>query len=303
MKERPSEVVDVHTCIQPWQMLKPDVLEHLTAGRHDMDRLWQIAEDPREMVRALDDAGISRAALINYPSPELMGFTSEVNDWVAAYCRAFPNRLIPAGSIHPRHVGSMAAEFDRLVRDLGLRFLVVHPTHQEFFPNAYRDDESYASLEVLYHKCEQAQIPIMFQTGTSNVPGARWKYGDPLPLDDVAIDFPKLRVILAQGGRPFWMSQSFYLMRRYPNFYLDISGIPPRKLLEYFPRLEEIGDRTLFGSDWPSPGVHELERNVDDFCSLPLPADLQAAILGGNALSLFKLGSKKLEAKGAAANG
>ncbi len=287
---RPTDVIDLHACIQPWTMLRPEVLEHLASDRDDMDHLWAIANEPKKLVAYLDEIGVGQAALINYPSPELMGFTSEVNDWVSQYCSVAPDRLLPVGSIHPRHIGSMAAEFDRLVKDLRIRFLIIHPTHQGFFPNAYRDDENYASLEVLYHKCEDAKIPIMFQTGTSIVPGARWKYGDPLALDDVAIDFPRLQIILAQGGRPFWMTQSFFLMRRHPNIYLELSGVPPRKLLDYFPRLDEIAHRTLFGSDWPSPGVRNLRKNIDDFWALPLDADLKRRILSENARELLQLG-------------
>lgn len=286
---RSADVIDLHACIQPWSMLKPPVLEHLAADRQDRERLWEIANDPRELLTYLDDTGVQRAALINYPSPELMGFTPEVNDWVAQYCEAAPDRLMPVGSIHPHHVGSMAAEFDRLINELRMRFLIIHPTHQGFLPNAYLHDSSYASLEVLYHKCEDAGVPIKFQTGTSIVPGARWKYGDPIALDDVAIDFPRLRIILGQGGRPFWMKQSFYLMRRYPNIWLDISGIPPRKLLEYFPRLEEVAERTVFGSDWPSPGVRDLRQNIDDFWALPLHETVKRRILSENARTLLAI--------------
>ena len=76
----------------------------------------------------------------------------------------------------------------------------------------------------------------MFHTGTSIFPGARNKYGDPIYIDDVAVDFPKLKILLAHGGRPLWMDTAFFLMRRHPNVYLDISGIPPKTLLKYFPR-------------------------------------------------------------------
>jgi len=56
------------------------------------------------------------------------------------------------------------------------------------------------------------------------------------------------------GGRPLWMDTAFFLLRRHPNVYLDISGIPPRTLLKYFPRLDEIASKTLFGTDWPGRG-------------------------------------------------
>ena len=90
-------------------------------------------------------------------------------------------------------------------------------------------------------------------------------------VDDVAVDFPKLKILLAHGGRPLWMDHAFFLLRRHPNVHLDISGIPPKALLKYFPRLHEISHKTLFGTDWPGPGVPDMEQNLEDFRALPLP--------------------------------
>jgi uncharacterized protein len=69
--------------------------------------------------------------------------------------------------------------------------------------------------------------------------------------------------------------------------YLDISGIPPKTLLQYFPRLEEIADKTLFGTDWPGPGVPDIKNNLDDFRSLPLSEPAQQQILSKTALTIW----------------
>jgi predicted TIM-barrel fold metal-dependent hydrolase len=127
----------------------------------------------------------------------------------------------------------------------------------------------------------------MFHTGTSVFPGARNKYGDPIHVDDVAVDFPKLKILLAHGGRPLWMDTSFFLIRRHANIYLDISGIPPKRLLEYFPRLSEIAHKTLFGTDWPGPGIPDMKQNVDDFRALPIPEEMRQQIFSGTAASIW----------------
>ncbi|NIO07626.1 MAG: amidohydrolase family protein, partial [Deltaproteobacteria bacterium] len=62
--------------------------------------------------------------------------------------------------------------------------------------------------------------------GSSAFKGARIKYGDPLFLDDVAIDFPQLTILLAHSGRPFWYEQAFWMARRHENVYMEISGLP-----------------------------------------------------------------------------
>ena len=77
------------------------------------------------------------------------------------------------------------------------------------------------------------------------------------------------------------------MLFRSRNVYLDVSGIPPLRLLEYFPRLTEIADRVLWGTDWPSPGVHEMSRNLQQFESLELPEAVKNRILRENALRIF----------------
>jgi len=69
--------------------------------------------------------------------------------------------------------------------------------------------------------------------------------------------------------------------------FLDISGIPPKTLLKYFPRLEEIANKTLFGTDWPGPGVPDIKKNLDDFRALNLPAEMQQQILSRTALTIW----------------
>ena len=176
------------------------------------------------------------------------------------------------------------ADLEEIVR-LGLRLIKIHPPHQLFYPNQYL--RGMKELELLYRTAESNGIPVMFHTGTSIFPGARNKYGDPIYIDDVAVDFPKLKIVLAHGGRPLWMDTAFFLVRRHANVYLDISSIPPSSLLKYFPRLVEIAHKTMFGSDWPGPGVRDLRQALDSFRQLPLPAATQQQILCKTALTLW----------------
>jgi hypothetical protein len=81
---------------------------------------------------------------------------------------------------------------------------------------------------------------------------------------------------------------TFFLLRRHKNIHIDVSGIPPKKLLEYLPRLAEIANKTLWGTDWPSPGVRDLRQNAEDFLALPLAPEIKLAILYDNALRLLQ---------------
>lgn len=277
-------ITDCHIHIQPVEMYKPAALEVMKRARGSFDDILEYCRDPKALLKYLDSIGVDRAVLINYVAPEVMGFTSGVNQWVADYCRADPKRLIPCGSVHPRHSANVQADLDELAR-IGIRLIKIHPPHQLLFPNDYLN--GVPELATIYGFAERHSIPVMVHTGTSIFPGARNRFGDPIHLDDVAVDFPKLKLIMAHGGRPLWMNTAFFLLRRHKNIYLDISGIPPKQLLTYFPRLEEIADRTLFGTDFPSPGVPHIEQNLAQFRGLPLPDETKHKILSSNALTIW----------------
>lgn len=273
MTAEPPGITDIHVHIQPWRQLKPAVADVMRAGKEDdWERLIALMDDPKVLLELLDERRIWRVGLINYPSPDLMGFTDETNEFAASYAAAAPRRLIPFGGVHPRFTKDAEAQVEELLQ-LGIRCLKIHPPHQLFPANAYT--LGLDALGRIYRRSEERGLPVMIHTGTSIFPGARCKYGRPMELDDVALDFPDLKLIMAHGGRPLWTDEAFFILRRHKNVYLDISGIPPSKLLTYFPRLEEIGDRVLWGTDWPSPGVRDLRRNLDQFLALPLSDDLK----------------------------
>ena len=130
-------------------------------------------------------------------------------------------------------------------------------------------------------------IPVLIHTGSSIFPGTRLRYGDPLHLDDVAVDFPDLKLVMAHSGRGFWYDRAFFMSRLHKNVYMEISGLPPSRLLEYFPDLGRNADKVIFGSDWP--GMPHIKRNIEAVAALPLPPAAVEKILGGNAARLLAL--------------
>jgi uncharacterized protein len=279
-----APIIDIHIHIHPHEMVRPAALELIRRGRSDYADAVRYAASPSEFLKFLDEAEIERAGLINYVSPDVIGFSAEVNDWIARYCSADPRRLLAFGSVHPRFISDAGAEVDRL-KKIGIRGLKVHPSHQLFAPNEYRN--GLGPLRAMYERAEALRLPVMIHTGTSVFPGARNTYAQPILADDVGVDFPGLVVILAHGGRPLWMNEAFFLVRRHRNMYMDISGIPPQRLMESFPRIEEIADKVLFGTDWPGPGVPGVRGNIEKFRALPISAEAQRKILYDNAARLF----------------
>jgi len=281
----PGDITDIHIHIQPWDQLHPAVRERMRRGRRDYDEILKMIEDPSAFLDYLDLSGVERAGIINYPSQDIMGFSEEASIFCARWCSAMPSRLIAFGGVHPRLTKSADDDMNRLL-DLGIRGIKLHPPHQDFGLTDYRE-KNLKSLDRIYSIAQQRKIPVMIHTGTSVFPGARSRLGDPIGVDDVAIDFPDLRIILAHGGRPLWGETAIFLLRRFPNVFMDISGIPPRRVLQYFPRLAEFADKVLFGSDWPAPGVPTLPEILDQIEGVPMPAEAREKIMALNARKLF----------------
>ena len=279
-----APVTDVHVHIQPWEMLRPAVVEAMRRGRDDMAEVERALKDPKALLALMDRDGIGRLVLINYESPDVMGFSTATNDWILEYTKGARDRLLPCVGINPRFEKDVRGRAERLA-DGGARLFKVHGPHMLVAPNAYLD--AHPSLRALYEVASARRIPVMFHTGTSVFRGARTKHGDPLMVEDVGVDFPDLDVIIAHGGRPFWTEEAFFLLRRFPRFHLDLSGIPPPRILEWFPRLEEIADRVLFGTDWPSPGVPSIAKNLAAVRALPLSPATIEKFVSGNAQRLF----------------
>jgi len=272
-------VFDAHVHIQPWHHLKAAVRAVMEQGRDDLADLERYQQNIGALEKHLQHDGIDGALLINYVSPDVMGFPRETNDWALAYTRAATMPVLPMGSVHPDTVDDVGSEAKRLV-EAGVRAFKMHPNHQRLHPADER-------LWPLYEVASRHGVPVTIHTGTSVFPGAKNRDADPLGVDDVAVDFPDLRILLAHAGRPFWYDEAFFVARRHPHVYLELSGIPPAKLLDVLPRIDVVGEKLVWGTDWPSPGVRSMRGNVEAFLRLQLDDEVKRRTLWDNAAQLF----------------
>ena len=275
-------VTDCHVHVNLVSEMRPDALRLISSQDAATVRML---EEPKAFLEYLDRCGVERAVLVNYVAPEVIGYTERSNDFVSRYAAADPDRLIAVGGIRPDHPDP-EREIVRLHRELGIRALKLHPPHQLFRPNAYVDGEL-PGLRGIYAACAREAMPVIVHTGTSVFPRARNRFSDPMWVEDVALDFPNLTIVLAHGGRPIWMSTAVFLARRFPNVWLEVSGVPPARLLEYFPQLERDSEKVLFGTDWPGPGVKDIRANLEAFRALGLSPDAQTRILETNPRRVF----------------
>ncbi len=282
-------IIDFHVHLSRPEHERPWVMDWIRSNYDgDLDAMMNQVLTPENIRTYLQKHTIDWAVGLAEVTPITTGWTG--NEYVGEFCaeaNALPDppdgprgRLLPFASINPYIENDLAAELERLVETYGFRGIKVYPVYQHHYPNDPR-------MYPLYAKAQELRVPVLVHTGSSVFKGARIKYGDPLLLDDVAIDFPDLIILLAHSGRPFWYEQAFWMARRHKNVYMEVSGLPAKKLLEYFPRLEIIGHKVVYGSDWP--GNPDLRRNAEAICSLPISNETKQAILYDNAARILGL--------------
>jgi hypothetical protein len=211
---------------------------------------------------------------------------------VAQHCAEHPDVLIPFASVDPWKGRAAVRHARRLVSDHGVRGFKFHPSLQAFHPN---DRMAYP----LYEAVEELQVPALFHSGQTGigagVPGGggiRLKYSNPMAVDDVAVDFPHLPIILAHPSFP-WQEEALAVATHKPTVHIDLSGWSPK----YFPPLliryanTLLRHKVLFGSDYPAITP---DRWLADFAALDIKPEVRPLILKHNAARLLGLTSEKL---------
>ncbi len=195
----------------------------------------------------------------------------------AAEINLYHPELVPLAFLNPNLHSDLMAAFDEQIA-LGARGLKVHPIHGFFYANDER-------LYPVYERCRKEGLVVMFHAGTSLFTGCKMRYADPYTFDDVINDFPDLKIVLCHGGRAFWFHIAEFLAKKFENVYIDVSGLPPGKLLEYFPSMRKFSSKFLFGSDFP--GVPGIRKNYDILASLIADEEAMHNIGFRNAYDLF----------------
>lgn len=269
-------IIDFHVHTAYYETMTESYLDLLRRQWGDrMEWMVRTYSSAEAFVGLMDEAGIDHVVILAELAPITTGISD--NEYVAEFCSKSP-RLIPFASINPYTSSRPVEELDRLVRDQGFRGLKLYPTYQHYYPND-------AKIYPLYAKAQELEIPVLLHIGSSVFAGSRLKYGDPIYVDDVAVDFPDLILIQSHSGRPFWYDKAFSLARIHENVYMEVAGLPPKRLLNYFPELERIADKVIYGSDWP--GVPTIKENLQALKGLMISEDSKKKILGENAARLL----------------
>jgi predicted TIM-barrel fold metal-dependent hydrolase len=279
--------IDVHTHAEISRSghgaLSPELFgaseEYFKAHGHRQPTIDEMATYYRERRMA--------AVVFTVDAEHATGHPRISNEEVAENCAAHPDVLIPFASVDPHKGRAGVREARRLVQEHGVRGFKFHPSIQAFSPD---DRMAYP----LYEAIEELGVPALFHTGQTGigagVPGGggiRLKYSNPLLVDDVAVDFPELRIILAHPSFP-WQDEALAVATHKPYVYIDLSGWSPKyfppQLVRYANSL--LKDKVLFGSDYP---VITPDRWLADFEKLDIKPEVRPRILKDNAARLLSL--------------
>ena len=251
-----------------------------TPEEHRRDALHAIplptVPELAELYRSLGVA----AVVFALDAPHTLGPGNVSNEEVARLCAQAADILIPFGSVDPVRRSDAATTVARLIDDQGMRGFKFHPGAQGFYPND-------RSVYPVYEALQERGVPALFHTGQIGGGASRLKYCDPIHLDDVAVDFPDLTIIMAHPSFP-WQDVSLSIAAIRPNAYIDLSGWSPR----YFPpQLVQhantiLKDKVMFGSDHP---VISPQRWLEDFAEASFRDSVRPAILKGTAARVLGL--------------
>ena len=271
-------LIDFHTHPYRPADLNPGTREFINgvspAVREHGDRL----ADPRYFASILQRDGVQHAVVLPEHCPETSGNVR--TETVLDICAQVPEFFIPFASVHPL-LDADPADLLASYVERGARGLKLYPSYQFYYPNDRR-------VYPLYEVCSNAGIPVLLHIGSSVIPGTRLKYCDPIHLDDVAVDFPDLNIVMAHGGRGFWYDKCEFLASHFRNVYIDVTGLVPQKLLEHFPDLERHADKYIFGSDWPAM-PKSVGHNVEAIKALGLSEEALDKIFYSNAARLLSI--------------
>jgi predicted TIM-barrel fold metal-dependent hydrolase len=179
-----------------------------------------------------------------------------------------------------------ARDAERLI-EAGARGFKFHPPAQGFWPNDRR-------FYLLYEVLNAHRMPALFHTGQTAVGqgapgggGIRLAYGNPMPLDDVAVDFPDMPIILAHPSFP-WQDEAISVALHKPTVYIDLSGWSPKyfppQLVQYSNTL--LKEKVMFGSDHP---MITADRWLADFEKAGFREEVKPLLLKENAARLLGL--------------
>lgn len=260
-------IVDAHTHLatsealaaynEPFRKCAELYGQSASSGFHGKPGLAVSVEDS---VAHLRESGVDAAVVVNMDA-SFRWSTRLSNERMVELLGEHRGFFKAFAGVDPR-LGKMAVgDLRRAFEPLGCLGLKVHPSYQEVYPN---DREL---MYPLYEVCLEFDAPVLFHTGSTRLYPAPIKYSQPIHLDEVAIDFPRLKIVMAHWGWP-WVEETLAILWRNENMYVDLSGHFPRHLpaiVWHYMQIADLRHRFFFGSDYPFLSTGALLEAYGEF--------------------------------------
>jgi predicted TIM-barrel fold metal-dependent hydrolase len=232
-----------------------------------------------DILADMDQAGVDMAVLVAIDAETTYHYKVP-NELVAQAVARYPRKFIGFAGVDPGKGVLAVEEVRRSVEELGLKGLKFVSHLHEMPPN---DPRMYPILE----EAQRLNIPVLFHTGVHFHTGARLKYCRPEFLDDIAIDFPDLKIVAAHFGFP-WFHEALSVVQKNANLYFNIAGWAPRHIPEYVIKLTNgpLSDRALLGSDFP---LISRVRIMKELRELPIKESTLQKLISENPRRLLGL--------------
>jgi predicted TIM-barrel fold metal-dependent hydrolase len=280
-------MIDIHSHVPTHRDHVPDD-ELVVNDKWRPDRPVAATTTWRDYEEAFADVDVSVAFTI---ARDRTRVDRELNDRVAEFVAAAPTRRIGFLSIHPELDGA-EDELERARTDLHLKGIKLGPNYQGFDPLG-------AAALRIYALAERHGLPILFHQGASPVREAPLRYAHPLVMDEIAIRFPELRVVMAHMGHP-WQRDTIVTIRKHPHVYADVSALfyRPWSFYEGLRLATEWGalDKLLFGSDYPittpaetAAALRRVNDPIEGTRLPPVPLDAIERLIERDPLPLLGL--------------
>jgi hypothetical protein len=262
-------IIDTHAQLG---IAATDELDETMKLHADIFGIKEFASTLEGNIADMDAAEVDKSVVVAIDTETVTG-TKVSNEAVAAAVAKYPDRLIGFASVDP-HKGVLAVrELENAVNDLGLKGLKFIPHLLELRPN----DQMFYPI---FAKAQELGIPVLFHSGTQFHVGTRLKYCRPIDLDDVAVDFPELKIIIAHFGFP-WFPEALAVVQRHRNVFFNIAGWAPRHIPEMVVTYMNtvLSSKALLGSDYP---LIPRKRIMSELKGLPLKEESLRKITSDN---------------------
>jgi len=294
------KAIDVHAHISTREgalsMMKYQkaLMEYYMKQKVTEEQVLSMCKSEEEMAKDFLDAGV-KGILVAWDAETNTGQPRVSNDYLAKVVKDYPEAFIGAYACVDPWKGEMALyEAERAIKELGMMGLKFQQTAQAFYPNDRR-------FYPLYEKCVELGASVQFHTGTTGLGagmpggmGIHLKYTRPIPyLDDVAADFPELKIICLHPSWP-WQEEMIAMAIHKANVFIELSGWSPKYFPESLKReiKSRLKDRVMFGSDYP---LLTHQRLFDDYEKEGYPPEILERIYYRNAQQILNL---KVEEEG-----